>query len=163
MDNEKEFVHIQAEKKFYVFDDYFYSNHSIEIVKDYINTTGVGEDDIDKWFGNTIWDVNGKSYPILKDFGVDVTIEDQHNIYPHKYHFPIMMYDKWLKNPNRMLDKNELNVSNIKTFMFIDEKYILQLPTVFQNSQRQVKVLILVVVGFVEIVRNPTRSQRVSI
>ena len=119
MDNEKAVcVSIQAEKKFFVFDDYFYSNHPIEIVKDYINTIGVGEDDIDKWFSDTSWDVNDEILPEnYLDFGVDVTIQDQQSIHPYNYQFPIDEdIDKWLKNPNRMLDKNELNVSNIKTF-----------------------------------------------
>ena len=87
MDNEKAVcVSIQAEKKFFVFDDYFYSNHPIEIVKDYINTIGVGEDDIDKWFSDTSWDVNDEILPEnYLDFGVDVTIQDQQSIHPYNY------------------------------------------------------------------------------
>ena len=56
-------ISITAERNCLVFDDYFYSKHSLTTVRQYLSKVGVWKEDIDEWFPDTDWDENEDILP----------------------------------------------------------------------------------------------------
>ena len=79
-------ISITAERNCLVFDDYFYSKHSLTTVKQYLSKVGVWEEDIDEWFYNEDWYINEDITPeFYSEYYADIRVK----------YFPVMSNGKW--------------------------------------------------------------------